>query len=77
MSTATTTLSPDFAALIEAIAPKRFIRDPFGLFSGYRAYLVYTHLAAKSDEELAALGLTRATLPRVAIQAVFDSRSAA
>lgn len=59
--------------IVSAVAPMRFLRDPFGFVSGYRAYLVYTHLAAKSDDELAALGLTRTDLPRAAMTAVLDA----
>ena len=66
----------DLAALINAVAPKRFLRDPFGLVSGYRAYLVYTHLAAKSDSELAALGVGRDTLAQTAMKVVLDGRNA-
>lgn len=66
----------DLTEVINAVAPKRFLRDPFGLVSGYRAYLVYTHLAAKSDAELKNLGLSRDMLARTAMQVVLDGRSA-
>jgi hypothetical protein len=58
--------------IISAVAPKRFLRDPFGFVSGYRAYLVYTHLNAKSEAELTVLNLNRSDLPRVAMSVVFD-----
>jgi hypothetical protein len=65
--------SASLSDIIAAVAPKRFLRDPFGFFSGYRAYLVYTHLSAKSDAELADLDLERTELPRVAMSAILDS----
>jgi len=76
MTTVSTNLprGVDLRALVNAIAPKRFMRDPFGLFSGYRAYLVHTDLSAKSDDELQALGLARKDVPRVAMEAVFEER---
>ncbi|MGR3495970.1 hypothetical protein [Citreimonas sp.] len=76
MTTVTTNITrrADFRGLVDAIAPKRFVRDPFGLFSGFRAYRVHAHLSGKSDAELEQIGLTRADLPRVAMEAVFDQR---
>ena len=74
MTTAVANLSPDLSAFIEAVAPKRFLRDPLGILSGYRAYLVYTRLSAKSDAELGILGVDRASLPRLAMAVVFESR---
>lgn len=59
--------SVDLQSLVESIAPRKIRFDPLGLVSGYKAYLVYSGLAAKSDAELDALGLTRADLPRVAL----------
>lgn len=61
----------DIGRLADVIAPKTFRRDPFGLFSGYRAYLVYTRLDAMTDHELAAVGLDRHDLPQVAFDAAF------
>ncbi len=60
----------------DALAPGAFRFDPLGLVSGYKAYLIYTGLAAKSDEELTLLGLHRTELPRVAIEAVEKLRVA-
>lgn len=62
------------ADLIGRIAPLKALRDPLGLLSGYRAYLIYTHLSARSDEELVALGLNRSELPGLAMQAAQDGR---
>ena len=56
------------------MAPRRFLRDPLGILGGYRAYLVFTNLNAKSDVELRALGVTRMDLPRLAMEVVFESR---
>ncbi|NIL96743.1 MAG: hypothetical protein GTO62_06280, partial [Planctomycetales bacterium] len=55
--------------IAEALAPRAFRFDPFGLVSGYRAYLIYTGLAAKSNSELAKLGITRRDIPRIAAEA--------
>ncbi|KZM49536.1 hypothetical protein [Labrenzia sp. OB1] len=63
--------------LVEEIAPKRFLRDPLGLFSGYRAFRVYVHLNGMSDGELARLGLTRKELPEVVSRIMLDNRQAA
>lgn len=65
----------DLRRIAEALAPGAFRFDPFGVVSGYKAYLIYTGLAAKSDPELAALGLTRSDLPRVALQAAENLRA--
>lgn len=68
--------SVDISRLADAIAPKRSRSDFFGLVPGYRAYLIYTHLEAKSDPELARLGLNRRDLPRIALEAAFDLKDA-
>ena len=60
----------DFRAIAESIVSTRFNFDPLGLVSGYKSYLIYSDLSAKSDEELAEMGLTRQDIPRVAIEAV-------
>lgn len=60
----------DFRALVDAIAPRRWNFEVFGLAAGWRGYRVYTALAAKSDAELAAMGLSRADLPRAAAEAM-------
>lgn len=74
MTTAVLTPSGDLLTLIEEVAPKRFSYDFLGLLSGYRAYQVYTHLRAMSDAELAALGVRRHDLARLAMETVFDGR---
>ena len=61
--------------IVASIAPRKMRFDPLGLVSGYRAYLVHTRLSAQSDSELAALGLTRAAVPRAAMEAVFEKRA--
>ncbi len=66
--------TPALADLIGRIAPPKALRDPLGLISGYRAYLIYTHLSAKSDEELLALGVHRGDLPSLAMQAAQNGR---
>ena len=69
---ATAPRSVDFRAIVEAVAPGPVRRDPLGIVTGFRAHRVYTALAAKSDRELDAMGLTRADLPRVAMAAVSE-----
>lgn len=49
----------------------KFWADPFGLRTGLRAYRTYTELNALSDRELADMNLSRADLPRVAMDAAF------
>lgn len=66
---AVATTSFDLGRIAEAFAPGRFTLDPFGLVSGYKAYLIYTGLATKSEEEIAAMGLKRQDLPRIAMTA--------
>jgi hypothetical protein len=61
--------SVDLQSLVETIAPGKIRFNPFGMVSGYKAYLIYTGLAAKSDEELAELGLARSELPQLALRA--------
>jgi hypothetical protein len=74
MNTAVAGRSPDLTALIDAVAPRRFPRDPLGILGGYRAYLVYTSLSAKGDDELAAHGVSRKDVPRLAMEVVFEGR---
>ncbi len=61
----------DFTAHIRSShdAPIRGF-DPLGLVSGWRGYRAYTELASLGDEALAARGLTRKDLPRVALEAM-------
>ena len=65
----------DLRRVAEMLAPGSFRFDPMGLVSGYKAYLIHTGLSAKSDRELAEIGLTRADLPRVAMRAVDTLRT--
>lgn len=65
---------PDLRAIVDAVAPKHFMRDPFGLVSGYRTYLVYSYLDGRSDAELSEMGLSRRDLPRAAMESVFEGR---
>ena len=60
----------DFQAIADAIAPRRVKRDPLGLAAGFRAYRIYSELDAKSDTELAHLGLSRRDLARAAFEAI-------
>lgn len=66
----------DLRSLASTLAPGALHADPFGLVSGYKAYLIFTGLSAKSDAELANLGLTRSDLPRAAMKAVEALRAA-
>lgn len=66
----------DLRGIAEVLAPGSFRLDPLGLVSGYKAYQIYTGLSAKSDAELAELGLERANLPSVAMAAAYRLRSA-
>lgn len=50
--------------------PARKARDPLGLMSGWRAYIVYKELDRKSDDQLRRLGLSRADIARVAFEAI-------
>ena len=63
-------------SLADLIAPRRFIADPFGLVSGYRAYLVYTFLSNRTDAELHRLGLERRDISRATTEAVFNRKPA-
>lgn len=77
MSTAAAVQSGfDPRRIAEALAPGTFRFDPLGIVSGYKAYLIYTGLAAKSDKELAAMRLDRRDLPRVAMDAANGLRAA-
>ena len=66
----------DFGAIASTFAPGAFRRDPFGLVSGYKAYLIFTGLDSKSDAELGQMGLTRSDLSRTAMQAADVLRAA-
>lgn len=66
----------DLRAIAASFAPGSFRFDPFGLVSGYKAYLIYTGLDAKSDSELAEIGLSRRDLPRAAMTAANVLRTA-
>ena len=71
-SAATATQFGASGTLADAIAPKPLRFDPLGFVSGFEAYQIYTALAAKTDGELAALGLGRADLANAAMTAVRD-----
>jgi hypothetical protein len=74
MTTATATASTfDHGSTREAGRARAV--DPFGIVSGFRAYRIYSDLDAKSDRELARIGLDRATIARAAIDAAFDRRA--
>jgi uncharacterized protein YjiS (DUF1127 family) len=45
-----------------------------GLAEGYRAYLTYTRLEAKSDRSLADMGMTRSDIARVAASGILNAR---
>ena len=75
-ATMTPTLGADLLRLVDAIAPGPIRFDPFGFVSGYKAHQIYTALAAKSDEELAAMNLTRTELPGVAMSVVTGRKAA-
>ncbi|NNF24895.1 MAG: DUF1127 domain-containing protein [Rhodobacteraceae bacterium] len=62
--------SIDFRSIADSLAPGAIRFDPLGIVSGYKAYMIYTGLAAKSDAELADIGLKRTDISRVAMQAV-------
>ena len=77
MTTATIAqTSIDLRTIAERLAPGRFRFDPLGVVSGYKAYQIYTGLSAKSDQDLARLGVRRTDLPRIAIAAVENLRTA-
>ncbi len=65
--------SPRLAGVLASIAPARIRFDPLGLASGFRAYSIYTYLNARSDAELAMLGIGRADVARVAVEAASDA----
>lgn len=65
----------DLQSIAQALAPGKIRFDPLGMISGYKAYLIYTGLAAKSDQELEKLGLTRAELPKTAMLAASSLRN--
>lgn len=45
-------------------------RDPWGFAMGWRGYQTFSRLNALTDDELAAQGLSRADLPRLALAAM-------
>jgi hypothetical protein len=71
MTTATATASTTFdhGGARESGSARAF--DPFGIVSGFRAYRIYSDLDAKSDAELARIGLDRTTIARAAFDAAF------
>jgi len=65
----------DLRAIAASVAPGRINIDPLGFVSGYKAYQIYTALAAKSDAELVSMGIKRIDLPRVAMRAVQEVKN--
>jgi hypothetical protein len=74
MTAATATLATTFdhAGTRESGRARRFAR---GIASGFRAYRIYSDLEAKSDAELARIGLDRTTIARAAFDAAFGQRA--
>ena len=64
------------ADLVADIAPARRGFDPLGIAAGMRAYRIYATLDAKSDAELAELGLARTDAPRAAAGMAFGEQAA-
>ncbi len=64
------------ADLVADVAPLRGGFDLFGIAAGLRAYRIYTTLDAKSDAQLAELGLRRTDTPAVAAGMAFGDRAA-
>ena len=62
--------------IAESVAPKGQLKDFFGLLTGLRAYRVYTALESRSEPELRKMGLTRADLPRVAMETILSADEA-
>jgi hypothetical protein len=65
-----------------ASAPQKSILSVFGLLfdgvsRGYRAYRAYNELNAKSDRQLAEMGLTRADVATIAAKPIFAFRDPA
>ncbi len=60
----------DFLAIARTFTPAPIRFDPFGIVTGYKAFQIYTGLEAKSDRDLAAMGIARRDLPQVAMKAV-------
>ena len=54
-------------AVVHAVASFRLPADPLGLSYGFNAYQAYTALDAKSDAQLAAIGLNRSDVARAAM----------
>jgi hypothetical protein len=76
MTALTATRGADIGAIARAFAPGTFHFDPLGIVSGFKAYLIYSGLSAKSDAELAELGLTRAEIGRASMDAARMLRAA-
>lgn len=65
------TYSPTLQDLLRKIAPASIKFDPLGLVSGYKAYRVWQHLSDMDDQQLAAHGISRSEIPRLAAQSIF------
>ncbi len=68
---------PSLDEIINSVAPKKFLRDPLGFFSGYRSYLIFSHLSGMSDETLAKLKLKRQDIPAIAAKQLRSTATAA
>lgn len=73
MDIAYTQQNPTLNEILLKIAPARFKFDPLGLVSGYRAFLIWMHFNAMDDNELAALGLKRSDIARLASRSILDN----
>lgn len=58
--------TPTLRDIAQRFAPRSLDFDFLGIGTGYRAWLIYTGLNARSDAELQRLGLDRIDLPRIA-----------
>jgi hypothetical protein len=70
MTAATFTTPIHLEATTRADGPGRRF-DPFGIVSGFRAYRIYTDLAALSDVLLSSVGLERGSIARVTAERAF------
>jgi uncharacterized protein YjiS (DUF1127 family) len=61
----------DLTSFFKSLLPTKAV-DPFGIFAGFRAYRMFQDLDAKTDRELAELGIERGDIARVAMDATFE-----
>lgn len=76
MTTLTARRGADVRAIADRFAPGTVRFDPLGIVSGFKAYLIYSALSAKSDLELEAMGLRREDLGKTAVEAANVLRAA-